>query len=301
MQRIAFSSVVVACLSITAAVRGERSGGIGSDVAIAEALSTLEAQTATNTQLTDELATLDEREQALQLALREHVRALYRVTRNGNAPVASGFDAMRSYLSRVRRLKSKVVSDLLAVDALHRQQQTKRGQARQAEQALAAVQQELTQLRAAPQVMTPARAERPRPAAEAEHAFYGLRLSNGQTITPFEEQRGKLAPPISGELRMRDVQRNNATMLLFEAEQGSSVRAIAAGVVSWTDAHTVVIDHGGGYQSAYSQVGNVEVRTGDSVSALARLGNLTDPEEPALLFEIRKGSRSVPARAWLGL
>ena len=61
------------------------------------------------------------------------------------------------------------------------------------------------------------------------------------------------------------------------------------------------MDHGGGYQTAYGQLGNVEVRSGDEVSALARLGSVADAPEPGLLFEIRKGSRSVPARAWLGL
>jgi len=53
--------------------------------------------------------------------------------------------------------------------------------------------------------------------------------------------------------------------------------------------------------NAYGQLGNVEVRSGDEVSALARLGSVADAADPALMFEVRKGSRTIAPRAWLGL
>jgi septal ring factor EnvC (AmiA/AmiB activator) len=63
----------------------------------------------------------------------------------------------------------------------------------------------------------------------------------------------------------------------------------------------VVIEHAGGYYTAYAGMGSVEVRVGDDVSARARIGDIgADGQPPALIFEVRKGTRAVPPRAWLG-
>ena len=296
LRRCAF----ITCLCLGAEAHAERGAGISADLAVDQALRALESQTAHNDELASDLSALQMRELELQTALRAHVRALYRVTRTGTAPVAGGFIAMRSYLSRVRRLKSMVASDIAAVTAVHKEQNVAREQARQGQRDLTAAQGQLNKLQdvaAKAAARTQERSEQP-----AEHGFYGLRLSGtSKSVIRFEELRGKLAAPVNGELRLRDVQRDNATALLFEAPAGTSVRASAAGRVTWSDAHTVVVDHGDGYQTAYGQLGNVEVRSGDEVSALARLGSVADAVDPALLFEIRKGSRSIPARAWLGL
>jgi len=281
-------------------VQGERGGGIGADLAVDDALRALDHQNAHNTQLATVLSGLHERERTLQSALRLHVRALYRVTRSGSAPVAGGFEAVRSYLARVRRLKTMVVNDIAAVTSLRQEQSATREQIRQGQRDLITAQDRVAQQREAvtalPSRPVPAQVER-----TDERGFYGLRLSSGKMLTPFEELRGKLAAPISGELRLRDVQRGNATALLFEVAAGASVRASAAGRVVFCDAHSVVIDHGDGYQTAYGQLGNVEVRSGDEVSALARLGSVADASDSALLFEVRKGSRTIAPRAWLGL
>lgn len=302
MPRIPLPRLVfTVCLCLATQAHGER-GGIGADLALDEALRAYDRQNTHNAQLANELNALQEREQAQQGALRLHVRALYRVTRSGSAPVAGGLESMRSYLARVRRLKSMVESDLAAVSALRKEQSATRELIRQGQRDLIAAQDRIAQEREAAsapaqRVVTPvARAD-----AAHERSFYGLRLSSGNTLVPFEELRGKLATPVSGELRLRDVQRGNASALLFESAAGTTVRAAAAGRVAFCDEHTVVVDHGGGYQTAYGQLGNVEVRSGDEVSALARLGTIADAADPALLFEVRKGSRTIPPRAWLGL
>lgn len=304
MQRTTLSRLIfAACVSLAAPAQGDRGGGIGADLAVDDALRALEHQNAHNAQLASDLSTLHERERALQSALRLHVRALYRVTRSGSAPVAGGFEAVRSYLARVRRLKTMVVNDIAAVTSLRKEQGATREQIRQGQRDLITAQGRVAQQRDATATLTtmpprhvPAQVEH-----TDERGFYGLRLSSGKVLTPFEELRGKLAAPISGELRLRDVQRGNATALIFEATAGASVRASAAGRVVFVDAHSVVLDHGGGYQTAYGQLGNVEVRSGDEVSALARLGSVADAADPALMFETRKGSRTISARAWLGL
>lgn len=300
------SIVVVATICLyAAAVRGERSAGIGADLAVDDALRSFEAQNAHKLQLSSDLSALQEREASLRAPLRTHVRALYRVTRSGTAPIAGGFEAMRSYLSRVRRLKTLVLGDVQRVAQLRKEQTTARAEEQQAERDLAAAQEQLDKLRSEA-VLPPPIAARPSAAPQAtDRGFYGLRLSEGASVTPFEALRGKLAAPLSGELRLHDVQRGESNALLFEAASGATVRATAAGRVTSSDGRRVVIDHGGGYQTVYAQLGSVEVRTGDDVSGLARLGTVADATDPAappaLLFEVRRGTRSLAPRTWLGL
>lgn len=291
---------VASYLCCTATVRGDRGGGIGADVALDQAVRAIEAETEHKSALTDTLLALDERERTVQASLRDHVRALYRITRSGSSPVAGGFDAVRSHLSRVRRLKNMVQRDLSLLATTRKDQASAQQAAKQSDQALASAQQRLSELRTQ-QANTPRPAERE--ASTSDHGFYGLRLSSGRNVSAFESLRGKLNTPISGELRLRDIQRGRATAVLFEAPAGTTVRAAAPGRVVVSDAGTVIVDHGDGYHTAYGNLGNVDVRVGDDVSGQARLGSIADQDddEPALLFEVRKGSRSVPPRPWLGL
>jgi septal ring factor EnvC (AmiA/AmiB activator) len=290
---------VAGCLCVTAAAHGERGAGIRGDLAVDETVRAIEAHNARKQELTETLIATAERERQLQVTLREHVRILYRVTRKRMSPVAGGFDAMRLHLSRTRRLKSMVEHDLSALASQQREQSAARQAAEQTEAALAAARQRLMQLRTEQATQAqPGPSELP----GSDHAFYGLRLSGGDAVSSFEALRGKLAAPVSGELRLRDVKRGSGAALLFESASGTSVRAAASGRVAFADAHTVVLDHGSGYQTVYGQLGTVDVRVGDSVSSQARLGGIADSdEEPALLFELRRGSRTLAPRAWLGL
>ncbi|HTU61358.1 MAG TPA: hypothetical protein VMF89_23045, partial [Polyangiales bacterium] len=196
MARFTLPLIIAASLCLAGQAHGERGGGIGADLAVDDALRALDHQNAHNAQLATELSALHERERAQQSALRLHVRALYRVTRSGSAPVASGFEAVRSYLARVRRLKTMVVSDIAAVTSLRKQQSATREQIRQGQRDLITAQERVAQQR---EVVTalPPRSVPAQVAHAEERGFYGLRLSSGKMLTPFEELRGKLAAPIS--------------------------------------------------------------------------------------------------------
>jgi septal ring factor EnvC (AmiA/AmiB activator) len=64
----------------------------------------------------------------------------------------------------------------------------------------------------------------------------------------------------------------------------------------------VILDHGDGYYTAYGGLGNVEVRVGDELSAFARIGSIGGSAAmSALYFEVRKGTKTLPPRIWLGL
>ena len=90
------------------------------------------------------------------------------------------------------------------------------------------------------------------------------------------------------------------------ALEGSSVRAIHSGTVSFADPFTgfgnlVIIDHGADAYSLYGYLGAMSVTRGDPVDSgteIARVG--AAPSGPAALYlEIRIDGRSVDPVEWL--
>ena len=296
---------------------GERAatGGIGVDVEIARVLDEIETESAKQTRLDAEIANLDARRTALHQALKSRVRALYRITRSGMTPFAGGFDAIRQHVARVRRLQALVTNDARALQAAALRTDAARAESALAVTSLEHARQRLSALQSQETLSSlHAQARDPSPLREnrsGSDTFYGLRLSDthDEPSAAFEAQRGKLAAPVSGEVRVVEAHRreSDGTGLEFQARPGTSVRAAAAGRVAFSDHYgsygrLVIIDHGGGYYTAYGGLGSVEVRVGDDVSAYARIGDIGSEASPAALyFEVRKGTRTLPARAWLGL
>lgn len=292
----------------SAAVRGER--GIALDVAVGQAVNEVEQQSAHAAELEEELAVLDAEERDLHASLRTRVRVLYRLTRSGVSPFSAGWDALRTHVARVRRLENLVENDAHAFATLQAQREAAQEERKLTGGALERAREKLAALRAQNVTLVPeSRQEQPSEVttSKADHGFYGLRLSGSEPQRfDFEAERGKLAVPISGELRMADVARgpSEGPAIAFEAPRGTSVRAAAPGRVAFcgdagTHGRTVVLEHAGGYYTAYAGLGSVEVRVGDEVSARARIGDI-GPDGP-LVFEVRRGSHVLPPRAWLGL
>ncbi len=316
----------LACLLAlgTPAVRAEPAavGGIANDVEIAHLLDEIEAQTARQSHVTEELSQLDERKAQANKALRMRVRALYRITRAGMAPVAGGFDAVRKHVARARRLSSLIRNDAGQLQALGTRSVTLHAEASLGSSALGRAREQLAALqqqKAAPpalggggdgfgQVLADT-GSAPRSNASSG-AFYGLRLADDAPAQDgFEALRGRLASPVSGETRVHDARReeSDGPGLEFEAPSGTPVRAAAAGRVAFCDRYgsygrLVIVDHGNGYYTAYGGLGVIEVRVGDDLSAQARIGSIgSESARPALFFEVRKGTRTLSPRVWLGL
>ena len=98
------------------------------------------------------------------------------------------------------------------------------------------------------------------------------------------------------------------TGLDFAAPAGKDVRAAASGrVVSagWEGAYgnKIVIDHGNGYQTAYSHLSDIDVsvgqkvQTGDHIGDIGSTGNSTGSH---LHFEVLKNDKFIDPEAWLG-
>jgi septal ring factor EnvC (AmiA/AmiB activator) len=319
MRRGLAPAIALAVISsgfVTAAVRGERNlgYGIGVDVEIARVLDEIETESAKQTRLEAELKAIDSRRHELQAALKTRVRALYRITRSGMTPVGGGFDAIRQHVARVRRLSLLVASDAHALHAADAQIEATRNQSKLSASSLGHARERLRALQrqeaAAPSVSALVQRQQPSPGAASGGAFYGLRLSDAQpSRSNFEAQRGKLAAPVTGEVRVVDARRGetDGPGLEFQAPAGTSVRAAASGRVAFADRYgsygrLVIIDHGDGYYTAYGGLAGFEVRVGDEVSTYARLGTIGDDGgRSGLFFEVRKGTRALPPRAWLGL
>ncbi|MCA1925945.1 MAG: peptidoglycan DD-metalloendopeptidase family protein [Thiobacillus sp.] len=129
---------------------------------------------------------------------------------------------------------------------------------------------------------------------------------------PFSRLKGSLRLPVAGELMNRfGAPREGGGVswkgLFIRAGQGSAVKAIAAGQVVFSDwlrgfGNLIIIDHGEGYMSLYSnneslykQVGE-RVRPGDSI---ASVGNSGGQPDTGLYFEMRHQSRPVNPMLWV--
>lgn len=127
---------------------------------------------------------------------------------------------------------------------------------------------------------------------------------------PFSSRRGQLPLPVQG----RVLRRFGAELpgglrsdgVLFAAEAGSPVRAVAPGRVvyaDWLRGHglLLVIDHGDGWMSLYGQSERLLREVGDWVASgdpVARAGRSGAAGASGLHFELRRNGKPVDPRGW---
>lgn len=294
-----------------------RRGGITDDVLVASLLDEIEASTATQARLAGEVDALADKQTATRARLTRNVQALYRLTRAGRAPLSGGFDALRMHVARLARLKRLVrvdKGDLIALDeALGRSRERKAnldGRLANARGRLTSVQEQYG-LASRPGGPMDVFAQPPKApsAAFSQASHYGFRFSEPGPQSSFEQLKGALASPVSGEVRVVPARRqeSDGPGLEFQATAGTPVRAVASGRVAFSDHYgsygrLVILDHGDSYYTVYGGLGAIEVRVGDDVSKRARLGSIGSAAiTSALFFEVRKGTRTLEPRGWLGI
>ena len=130
--------------------------------------------------------------------------------------------------------------------------------------------------------------------------------------------KGRLPFPIAGRAEIRSVRRPGASGPGLEmlAPVGTPVRAVFSGRVAFADKYDpfgqiVILDHGDHYYTLMGDLGSIEVRVGDDLSAGAKVGTVgsartTGDDAPraggsALYFEVRRGSNAIDPGPWLGL
>jgi septal ring factor EnvC (AmiA/AmiB activator) len=300
----------IAALTDASAVEGK----IAENLARAEHAQTRQAQIDT------EISGLQSKREEAEGRLHERARALYRVRRAGMLPVAGGFDALMAHLARVQRLSRMVKNDLETMDYLEergaalRSEKNELAEALQeahvALQALEAKKEEIEQSRRSATLFQETLRGEPQAAPRQEAMSYGrIRVSGDMEDLGegFAQMRGQLALPVQGSMRIGESSREGAPGLEFYGRPGGPVRAAADGKVAFARNYgayglMVILDHGGSFYTVYGGLGATDVQVGDWVGMSTRLGTLdTQGPDAILFFEVRRGTRPLDARSWLGL
>jgi septal ring factor EnvC (AmiA/AmiB activator) len=286
---------------------------------IANLTDEIEAKTTRKAQIEKESAGLSEEKRKARETLRERVHALYRVQRIGMLPVAGGFDALIRHVARVKRLKRLAADGVARLHRLSGRGDALREEAVGLEASIASSRKKLELLRDRTSrnrqrqlisYASPASAYDSDYRQQDRRDFYGIRVvGEGSSDRSFAGKKGDLNIPLSGEFVVRDARRpeSDGPGLEFLAPAGTRVRAAAAGRVGFSDRYgnygrLVILDHGNSYFTVYGGLGTVDVRVGDDLSRNARIGTIgNDAMPPALFFEIRRGTKTLPPRDWLGL
>ena len=124
--------------------------------------------------------------------------------------------------------------------------------------------------------------------------------------------KGHLISPTQGELihRFGTPREQGGTLwkgLFIKAPAGQAVHSIANGQVVFADwlrgfGNLIIIDHGGGYMSLYSDNETLYKRVGDTVKAgdvIASVGNTGGNSETGLYFELRYQSQAFDPSNWI--
>lgn len=284
------------------------------DLEVATLLDAIEAGTAKQERLEREAAELTSARDRTRGALRTQVRALYRMTRSGLAPVAGGFESVLRHVSRMRRLERLVERHAKHLGALEQRAQGLRVDRAQVSHEIERSRTRLSTLQTAGQGAPGLADLVPRGGGyEYQPAGFegmpGVHVVDADPSDGFEAQHGSLASPVTGDIQIVSSRRpeSDGPGLELRAPIGTPVRAVGAGRVAFSDRYgsygrLVILDHGDGYYTVYGGLGAVEVRVGDDLSRQARIGSIgTDFSPSALFFEVRKGTRTLDPRSWLGL
>lgn len=295
------------------------------DTELSAALSTLEQASADRARAEAELSGLAEVRANAQRRVRERTRALYRMRHTGALPLAGGFGALLTHLGRSARMSRMLTHDLNALDELTRRGSALRAEITRAENAASTARAEVTRLEAQRHDAEIAGLE----AALGTSTFRGvvehaLGPSAGGTIVlrdvagarevtgardtgdpaaAFEALRGTLTLPLASPSRIEEILRDDGAALSLTAASGSTVRAASAGRVAYAGRHSaygrlLILDHGGSYFTVYGGLGVIRPSVGDELRAGDSVGSL---ERDPLLFQVRRGTRALPPRPWLGL
>lgn len=209
--------------------------------------------------------------------------------------------AQRQALEREKQARQKVLQSLSS--KIQKQRQEVATLVRD-EQRLTRLIERLARLAATP---------KPPPATPAAPGQRTTRLPDASLSgLDFPRLRGQLALPVAGEITARFGQPRAGggpawKGLFIRAGSGQDVRAVGSGVVAFADwlrgfGNLIVIDHGGGYLSLYSNNESLYKQVGERVRAgdvIASVGNTGGQAEHGLYFELRYQGRPFDPLSWV--
>jgi septal ring factor EnvC (AmiA/AmiB activator) len=263
-----------------------------------------------------ELGDLGPRIQQARVRTVKKTRAFYKLSRAGLLPVGGGFEALVSHAMRVERARRSLENGL---EEERRLREHGVELARTLER-VARDREALFSQRSALDAARIAMAEEQQRQNAFQKAFESSEGSSeyvavygGSALEPvtsgFAASRGRLLFPVAGRSDVRPARREGADGPGLEiiAPHGAPVRAVFGGRVAFADRYgaygrIVILDHGDHYYTVSGNLGAVDVRVGDELSAGERIGSVGDDGHgPMLYFEIRHGSQTIAPQPWLGL
>jgi septal ring factor EnvC (AmiA/AmiB activator) len=283
------------------------------DARIGESLAALERAEADRARAETELAGLAGARQDAGRRVRERTRALYRMRRAGALPISGGFDEVLTHLGHAARLERMLVRDVQALDALSEraavldEEMARSAQNAERERARSAAlegERRALELAEVEAVLGSARLSGVVDRAFGAGGMLTLRdTASNDPARAFEALEGTLLLPVASPGRIEDLERDGGAALGLRGAVGAPVRASAAGRVAFSGRHSaygrlVILDHGGSWFTVYGGMDAVRVAVGDELPAGGQLGMLG---HEALLFQVRRGTRALPPRSWLGL
>lgn len=243
-------------------------------------------------------------------------RTLYKLTRAGMLPLGGGFESLMRHAMDVEHARHALERDL---DGERKLRSHGADVARSLER-VARDRESFASQRTAMDSARIAMEDEQRRQQAFEGAFDGAHNSTDDYVivgggagsrvsTGFTTSRGKLLFPVTGKADVRAAKREGTEGPGIEivATVNTVVRAVYAGKVVFADRYgaygrIVILDHGEHYYSVSGNLGSVDVKIGDDLSAGERIGTVGDSDAgPMLYFEIRNGSHAVPPGPWLGL
>lgn len=118
-----------------------------------------------------------------------------------------------------------------------------------------------------------------------------------------QSSTAEMTKPVPGAI-IRDYDSAKSKFILFSAPSGTAVKAAKDGTVKLISTNAdgvkiMVIDHGGGLQTAYSFIDDISVSKGDSVKRGQQIAKVTANEFNALQFMVFKGTQTVDPTPYL--
>ncbi|MFA5581858.1 MAG: LysM peptidoglycan-binding domain-containing protein [Paracoccaceae bacterium] len=109
--------------------------------------------------------------------------------------------------------------------------------------------------------------------------------------------------PVPGPI-VRDYDQDKSAFVLFQAAPGTPVKVADAGTVRLISKNAegveiMVVDHGGGVQTAYSFIDGISVQRGDSVTRGQTVARVAQNEFNALQFMVFQGTQTVDPTPFL--
>jgi septal ring factor EnvC (AmiA/AmiB activator) len=203
--------------------------------------------------------------------------------------------AQRARLEREKRARNQV---LAKISRDVERQQREIGTLKRNETRLARLVESLTKLMARPRAAPRSRGERA-PAPPIGDS-------------PFARMKGRLSPPVRGELANRFGSPRSGGGVLWKglfiaARPGEEVRAVADGRVVFADwlrgfGNLLIIDHGDAFMSLYGNNEALYKRVGDIIhggEAVAAVGNSGGNADSGLYFELRYQGRPLDPLDWV--